>query len=191
MLRTLLTAVPLALASILQWPLRAALTAFGILIGVAAVVVTVALGEGTEVAVRQKLELLGQNTLSVFPQQAPPSGVEREGFQPRLTEADGLAISREAGSVLHVAPILASRGETSFGGYTLQADFIGTSRSFSAIRNWPVTSGELWPERTESTGGRECLIGVGVARELFGDEDPIGRVLRLGQHPFRVVGLLE
>jgi putative ABC transport system permease protein len=190
MLRILITAVPLALASIAQWPLRAALTAFGILIGVAAVVVTVALGEGTELAVSQKLAVLGQNTLSVFPQQTPPSGVEREGYQPRLTEGDGLAIVREAPSVLHVAPILATRGEASLGGYTLQADFIGTHRAFVEIRNWPLASGELWAERSESTGARECLIGVGIARELFGDEDPIGRVLRLGPHPFRVLGVL-
>jgi putative ABC transport system permease protein len=190
MLRVLLTAIPLALASIVQWPLRAALTAFGILIGVAAVVVTVALGEGTEIAVRQKLETLGQNTLSVFPQQTPPSGVEREGYQPRLTEGDGLAIAHEAQSVLHVAPILASRGEASFGGYALQADFLGTTRAFVSIRNWPLASGELWPERSENTGGRECLIGVGVAHELFGEEDPVGRVLRIGPHPFRVIGVL-
>jgi putative ABC transport system permease protein len=190
MLRILLTAVPLALASIVQWPLRAALTAFGILIGVAAVVVTVALGEGTEIAVNQRLAALGQNTLSVFPQQTPPSGVGREGYQPRLTEGDALAIAREAPSVLHVAPILASRGEASFGGYSLQADFIGTQRPFISIRNWPIASGEPWAERTENTGGRECLIGVGVARELFGQDDPIGRVLRLGQHPFRVLGVL-
>jgi putative ABC transport system permease protein len=189
MLRILITAIPLALASIIQWPLRAALTAFGILIGVAAVVVTVALGDGTEIAVRQRLEAMGQNTLSVFPQQAPASGVEREGYQPRLTESDGAAIAREAPSVLHVAPILASRGEVSFG-YTLSADLIGTHRSFLDIRNWPVVSGEVWSERTEHTGGRECLIGVGVVRELFADEDPIGRVLRIGQHPFRVIGVL-
>jgi putative ABC transport system permease protein len=189
MFRILLTAIPLALASIIQWPLRAALTAFGILIGVAAVVVTVALGDGTEIAVRQRLEAMGQNTLSVFPQQAPASGVEREGYQPRLTESDGAAIAREAPSVLHVAPILASRGEVSFG-YTLQADLIGTHRSFLDIRNWPLVSGEVWSERTEHTGGRECLVGVGVVRELFADEDPIGRVLRIGQHPFRVIGVL-
>jgi putative ABC transport system permease protein len=189
-LRVLLTAVPLALASIVQWPLRAALTAFGILIGVAAVVVTVALGEGTERAVSQRLATLGQNTLSVFPQQTPQSGVEREGYQPRLTEGDGLAITREAPSVQHVAPILASRGEASFGGYTLGSEFIGTQRAFIDIRNWPVARGEVWAERTETTGARECLIGVGIARELFGDDDPIGRVLRLGPHPFRVLGVL-
>ena len=189
-LRHLTTAVPLALASIAQWPLRAALTAFGILVGVAAVVVTVALGEGTEVAVRQKLESMGQNTLTLVPQQAPASGVEREGYQPRLTEADGEAVAREAPSVLRVAPVLASRGDVSFGGYTISADLVGTSRAFVDIRNWPVVSGELWSERTEKTGGRECVIGVSVARELFGDEDPIGRVLRIGPHPFRVLGLL-
>jgi putative ABC transport system permease protein len=190
MLRILLTAVPLALHSIIQWPLRAALTAFGILVGVAAVVVTVALGEGAEVAVRQKLESLGQNTLTIVPQQAPASGVGRDGFQPRLTEADGVAIAREASSVLLVAPILASRGEVSFAGYTIVADLIGTKREFTSLRNWPLASGELWTERTENTGGRHCVIGVGVARELFGDEDPIGRVLRVGQHPFRVLGVL-
>src|SRR5688572_27863863 len=155
MLRILLTAVPLALASIVQWPLRAALTAFGILIGVAAVVVTVALGEGTEAAVRQKLASMGQNTLTIVPQQAPASGVECEGYQPRLTEADGAALLREAPSVLHVAPLLASRGDTSFSGFTIQADLIGTHRAFTSIRNWPLASGELWSERTENTGGRE------------------------------------
>jgi putative ABC transport system permease protein len=190
MLRILSTAIPLAFHSIVQWPLRAALTAFGILIGVAAVVVTVSLGEGTEIAVRQKLESLGQNTLTVVPQQAPVSGVEREGYQPRLTEADGAAITQQAPSVLRVAPLLMSRGDTSFGGFTLQADLIGTNREFTLIRNWPIVSGEVWSERTESTGGRQCLIGVGVARELFGEDDPVGRVLRIGQHPFRVVGVL-
>jgi putative ABC transport system permease protein len=190
MLRIVLTAIPLALQSIALWPLRAALTAFGILIGVAAVVVTVALGEGAEVAVRQKLESLGQNTLTVVPQQTPPSGAERDGYQPRLTEADGSAVLREAPAVLRVAPILASRGDVSFGGFTIQADLIGTSREFLQIRNWPLDSGEPWSERTENTGGRECLVGVGVARELFGNDDPIGRVLRLGQHPFRVLGVL-
>ncbi|HWO15032.1 MAG TPA: ABC transporter permease [Polyangiaceae bacterium] len=190
MLRHFSTAVPLALRSIVQWPLRAALTAFGILIGVAAVVVTVALGEGTEVAVRQKLENMGQNTLNVVPQQAPASGVEREGYQPRLTEGDGEAVLREASSVLRAAPVLASRGDVSFGGYTISADLVGTNRAFLEIRNWPVTAGEVWSERTEKTGGRECLIGVSVAHELFGDEDPIGRVLRIGPHPFRILGLL-
>ena len=190
MLRNLSTAIPLALGSIAQWPLRAALTAFGILIGVAAVVITVALGEGTEVAVRQKLENMGQNTLSVVPQQAPASGVQRDGYQPRLTEGDAEAVAREAPSVLRVAPVLASRGDVSFGGYTISADLVGTSRAFVDIRNWPITAGELWSERTEKTSGRECVIGVSVARELFGDEDPIGRVLRIGPHPFRVLGLL-
>ena len=191
MLRHLFTAVPLALASIAQWPLRAALTAFGILIGVAAVVVTVALGEGTEVAVQKRLDRLGQNTLTIVPQQAPASGVEREGYQPRLTESDGEAVSQQAPSVLRVAPVLASRGNVSFGGYTISADLVGTSRSFLDIRAWRVSAGEVWSERTEKTSGRECVLGVSVARELFGDEDPIGCVLRIGPHPFRVLGLLE
>jgi putative ABC transport system permease protein len=190
MLRRLFTSLGIALTSIAEWPLRAALTAFGILIGVAAVVITVALGEGTEVAVRQKLASLGQNTLTVSPEQVQASGVGREGYVPRLTEADGLSILRDAPSVLRVAPVLASRNDVAYGGYSLTVDVLGTNREFASIRNWPLASGELWSEQAERTGGRFCVIGAGVVKDLFGEDDPIRHVVRIGRHPFRVLGVL-
>jgi putative ABC transport system permease protein len=191
MFRQLSSAVPLAVRAILQWPLRAALTAFGILIGVAAVVITVALGEGTEIAVQRKLNNLGENTLTVTPQDDAVSGAGREGFQPRLTETDGEAIHREARSVTHVAPVVTSRQDISFGGFKVTAEIIGTTAAFTAIRSWGVSSGELWSEHSEQTASRVCLLGHKVRAELFGEGDAVGRILRIGRHPFRVVGVLE
>jgi putative ABC transport system permease protein len=191
MLRYLFTPLALALSTLLQWPLRAALTAFGILVGVAAVVTVVALGEGTEIAVQQKLAKLGQNTLNVAPEQRQATGAQREEWQPRLTEADGHAIARDAPSVRAVAPILASRADVAFGGYGVSTEVIGTNQKFVELRNWPLTSGEIWSEQAEKTASRVCVIGSKVAAELFGDADPVGRVLRIGRHPFQVLGVLS
>ncbi len=190
MFRFLFTSLPLGFASILQWPMRAALTAFGILIGVAAVVITVALGEGTEIAVQRKLNNLGENTLTVVPEAGRTSGADLEHSEPRLTEGDGQVIAREAPSVLEVAPLLTSRADVAFGGFKLSSEVIGTSPSFLSIRAWPVLAGELWSEQAEKTASRVCLIGLDVAAELFGDADPVGRVVRIGRHPFRVLGVL-
>jgi putative ABC transport system permease protein len=191
MFRQLSSAVPLAVRAILQWPLRAALTAFGILIGVAAVVITVALGEGTEIAVQRKLNNLGENTLTIAPQGDAVSGAGREGFEPRLTQADGEAILREARSVTHVAPLVTSRQDVAFGGFKISADIIGTSAAFTTIRSWAVNSGEIWPDHAEQTASRVCLLGQKVRAELFGDADAVGRIIRIGRHPFRVLGVLE
>src|SRR5262245_7342348 len=191
MLRYFFTPLALAAAALLQWPLRAALTAFGILVGVAAVVTVVALGEGTELAVQQKLRSLGQNTLNVAPEQQQASGAQREEWEPRLTEADGQAIARDAPSVRAVAPILTSREQVAFGGYGVATEVIGTNQGFLELRNWPLASGEVWSEQAEKTASRVCLIGKKVSADLFGDLDPVGRVLRIGRHPFQVLGVLS
>lgn len=190
MLRYLLTPWALAAAALWQWPLRAALTAFGILVGVAAVVTVVALGEGTELAVQQKMSTLGQNTLNVAPEQQQASGAQRQEWEPRLTEADGQAIARDAPSVRAVAPILTSRAELAFAGYDSSTEVIGTNQKFLELRAWPLARGEVWPEQAEKTASRVCLLGKKVASELFGDIDPVGRVLRIGRHPFHVLGVL-
>jgi putative ABC transport system permease protein len=191
MLRYLLTPWSLAAAALWQWPLRAALTAFGILVGVAAVVTVVALGEGTEIAVQQKLSKLGQNTLNVAPEQPQASGAQRQQWEPRLTEADGQAIARDAPSVRAVAPLLTSRAEVAFGGYGIATEVIGTNQKFLELRAWPLKSGEIWPEQAEKTASRVCVLGTKVASDLFGEIDPVGRVLRIGRHPFQVLGVLE
>jgi putative ABC transport system permease protein len=85
---------------------------------------------------------------------------------------------------------LSSQADVAFGGFELSSQITGTTRSFFSIRAWPLVNGELWTDQAESTASRVCLIGSEVARELFGNDDPVGRVVRIGRHPFVVSGVL-
>lgn len=191
MLRMTLASVSLAIKAILQWPMRAALTIFGILVGIAAVVITVALGEGAEAAVKQQLLNMGENVMSVGSESARAAGSRRAGSAPRLTESDGAAILRESGHVAKIAPLLMSNADVAFGGFTMATSIVGTSRSFFEIRIWPMARGSLWSEQAETTATRVCVLGASVALELFGTSDPVGRMIRIERHPFLVVGVLS
>lgn len=181
----------MALDALLRWPLRAALTALGILIGVAAVVITVALGEGTRARVASQISNLGSNALVVQAERRPRSGVITDETIAALTEEDGEAITREVDAVEHVAPMLESREQAIYFDSNLNVELVGTTLEFFAIRAWALKSGFLWSQSSENTGERVCVVGQTVAEEVFGNADPIGSVLRLGPYPFRVVGLLE
>lgn len=190
MLRELSIAVPLAVTTVLRWPLRAGLTVFGILVGIAAVVMTVAIGEGTERAVQAKLRDIGENVFTIVPDRIRSSATRHGSAPPRITEDDGRAIAQDSPNVAAVAPLLLSSGTASFGGFTMGAEITGTTRSFFNIRVWPLTRGELWSEQAETTSARVCLLGANVASELFGSSDPVGRTIRVGRYPFQVVGVL-
>lgn len=190
MFRLAFSSVLLAFKAILQWPMRAALTVFGILVGVAAVVITVALGEGTEVAVQRRLQSMGENILSLGPEPTRASGSFQGVGPPRLTENDGHAILRESANVAIVSPLLISRADVTYGGVKLSSGITGTTRQFFEIRFWPLVRGELWSEQAETTASRVCVLGANIATGLFGNSDPVGRVIRIGRHPFLVVGVL-
>jgi putative ABC transport system permease protein len=181
----------MAVDALLRWPLRASLTAFGILIGVAAVVITVALGEGTRARVASQISNLGSNALVVQAERRPRSGAITDETIAALTEADGEAISDEVDAVQYVAPTLESREQVIYFDSNLNIELVGTTLDFFAIRAWRLKSGVLWTESAQNTGERVCVIGQTVAEEVFGGADPVGSVVRLGAYPFRVVGLLD
>jgi putative ABC transport system permease protein len=181
----------MAVDALLRWPLRAALTALGILIGVAAVVVTVALGEGTRERVASQISNLGSNALVVQAERRPRSGAVTDDMMAALTEEDGAAIIREVDAVEYVAPTLESREQVLYFDANLNIELMGTTLDFFAIRAWKLKSGVLWSASAQNTGERVCVIGQTVAEEVFGGADPVGSVVRLGAYPFRVIGLLE
>ena len=181
----------MAVDALWRWPLRAALTAFGILIGVAAVVVTVALGEGTRAKVASQISNLGSNALVVQAERQPRSGAVSDETIAALTEEDGVAITREVDSVAYVAPTIESREQVIYFDSNLNIELVGTTLEFFAIRAWNLKSGVLWSASAQNTGERVCVIGQTVAEEVFGNADPVGSVVRLGAYPFRVIGLLE
>ncbi|MBX3234196.1 MAG: ABC transporter permease [Labilithrix sp.] len=192
MLSALLTGVRLAILSITRSTLRAGLTILGILIGVAAVVTVTALGAGARDQVSSQIEGMGSNVIMVSPQSAAASGARGAlGSGVRLTEDDGKAILREAVSVSAFTPALRSGGQVMAGDKNWLTQFIGGNRSFFKVRNWKVARGAEWDEHDEATKAKVCILGSTVAEKLFGNEDPVGRHVRMGRYSWRVVGVLE
>jgi putative ABC transport system permease protein len=186
----LFSAARLALGTIARNKTRAALTILGILIGITAVIVVVALGESTSAAIGGQIDSFAANALFVSPQPVQASGAKSK-FVGRLTEADGRAIVREAVSVSGVAPWLTTAGQVVFGDKNWQTMLIGTTLSYFPIRRYEVARGTNWNESDETLKTKVCLIGQTVATSLFGTLDPIGQTIRIGRSPYVVIGVLK
>ncbi|HEX3596094.1 MAG TPA: ABC transporter permease [Polyangiaceae bacterium] len=185
-----LTACVLALSAIRQRPVRAALTAFGILVGIAAVTIVVALAEGAGRVVSSAMDVLGSNSLIVRPRPSSKSGVRDDDKPSLLDEDDAIALPVEVPEVDRAAPFLSSQQQVFGPGSNAATPVCGTTRDFFAIREWAASHGSIWSTAAQSSHERVCVIGETVRSELFGPEDPVGRTVRIGRFPFRVVGLL-
>ena len=185
------TALVLALGALRRSPLRASLTAFGILVGVAAVTIVVALGDGATQQISGRIDSMGENALMVMPADTLKSGVRDERAVGVLTEADADALAEEAPAVEKSAPLLFSSAQVAWRDANTPTMIVGTKRAFLDIRRWKIATGALWGVSSETMGEKVCVIGVSVKTNLFGAEDPVGQVLRIGRHPFRILGVLE
>ncbi len=191
-MHALFSAIRMALVSVVRHRLRASLTILGILIGVAAVVVTTALGTGARAQIDEQIGSLGANTLLVFPQANQASGVHgAQGAGGKLTEDDVAALVREGTSIAAAAPFLRSFAQVVFEDRNVATSIVGTTHGYFPVRGWKAVKGELWPESSEAIAERVAVLGATTARNLFGPLDPIGRLVRLGRTPFRVVAVLE
>jgi putative ABC transport system permease protein len=191
MITTLLSALRMATVAIVRNKLRTGLTMLGILIGVAAVVVTTAIGTGARGKINEQIAGLGANLMVVFPQSNQASGARgAQGSAARLTDADAKALVRGSTSIAQAAPYLRSIAQLVYADRNVSTQVIGTTRGYFTVRNWPVRSGELWSEGAELSGERVCVVGTTVAESLFGPLDPVGRTVRIGRHPFRILGVL-
>jgi len=185
----LLGAIRLALSAIVRNKLRAALTVLGILIGVTAVVMVTALAGGASASVGDQIDSFASNALFINPEAVQQSGVRSKGLG-RLTENDGKAIAREAVSVTNVAPWLSTAGQVVYGDKNVATMLVGTTTTYFPIRRFKVEKGELWTESDELVKTKVCVIGQTVSEKLFGNEDPVGRTIRIGRYPFRIIGTL-
>jgi putative ABC transport system permease protein len=187
-----LVAIRLAIIAITRNLLRAGLTVLGILIGVAAVVTVTALGSGARESVSSQIQSIGSNFIIIWPERAVASGARgATGSGARLTEEDGLAIKREDSSIAAVSPALRSRAQLVYSDRNWSTDVNGVTLPFFEVRNWKLSRGETWTERDELLKTKVCVIGTTVQRELFGTDDPVGRIVRIGRYPFRIIGVLE
>jgi putative ABC transport system permease protein len=188
-MRLLLGAIRLALSAIVRNKLRAALTVLGILIGVTAVVMVTALAGGASRSVAGEIDSFASNALFISPEHVQQSGA-RAKTPGRMTEADGRAIAREAVSITHVTPWISTVGQVVYGDKNVATELVGTNLDYFPIRRFKVDKGEVWTETDELVKSKVCVIGRTVANKLFGNGDPVGRTIRIGRYPFRIVGVL-
>jgi putative ABC transport system permease protein len=188
--RVLFSAIRISFRAITRSKLRAALTILGILIGVAAVVIVVALGNAVRDQVMGQINTLGANTIYVFPQDTKSSGARTQA-RARLTEADGVAILREAGSVKAITPQSSTSAQLLFADKNHSTTVLGIGDAYFQVMAYEVEKGESFTAVDYRTKTKVVILGATVKRELFGETDAIGEYIRIGKYPFRVVGLLK
>ncbi len=172
--------------------LRSLLTALGIIIGVACVVATIGIGEGARIQAENNLRSLGTNFLMVFPG-TMTSGGARMGLGPssKLSEDDVEAIRREVGSVAYVSATIRTAAQTIYGNQNWSTSIQGGEVDWPLIRSWNLSSGQFFTDADNKAAAKVCVLGQTVVTNLFGDEDPIGKPIRIKNIPFTVVGVLE
>jgi len=187
--RSALAALRIAVRAIVRSKLRAFLTVLGILIGVAAVVIVVSLGASVRERVLGEIATLGANTIYIWPQSTQASGA-RQNESAKLTEADGEAIAREATSVAVVTPFSGTSAQVLAGDRNTATQVMGASIAYFQVRAYTFAKGGVWTESDELLKSKVCVIGDTVRENLFGTGDGMGQYVRIGRHPFKVIGVL-
>jgi putative ABC transport system permease protein len=183
--------IRVALRALARNKLRTILTMLGIIIGVGAVIGTVAIGQGASAQVQQQIQALGDNMIMVFAGSVNTGGVRMgNGANKTLTDDDAQAVLQHVPNVVMVSPIVGSSVQVVNGNQNWLTRATGASADITQIRNWPVVSGSMFSERDVDMAANVSVLGNTVAQQLFGDQDPVGQMIRVQNLPFRVVGVL-
>jgi putative ABC transport system permease protein len=183
-------AIVLALREIRRNVLRSSLTILGIVIGVAAVITMVTIGEGATAQVQADIQKLGTNLLQVFRGQGFGGGGARSSAPP-FTLDDARAIENEISGVRAVAPSANTMAQAIYGNSNWSTQVTGTTDRFLDVRDWTLANGRNFSDSEMRAGAAVCLLGDTVKQELFGSEDPIGSSIRLQKLSCQVIGLLS
>jgi putative ABC transport system permease protein len=181
----------IALRALARNKLRAFLTMLGIIIGVGAVIAMVAIGEGAKSTIRSQIASLGTNVLIILPGSNVQGGVRAgTGNVNTLVDADSRAIARELPSVAFASPVMRRQEQLVAGNLNWGSLAQGVAPEFQQIRDWQIESGRFLHEGDMDSAAKVAVIGQTVARQLFGNDDPIDSVIRIRNIPFRIVGTL-
>jgi putative ABC transport system permease protein len=172
-------------------PLRSALTALGVIIGVASVVAMVALGQGAQKQVQASISSLGSNLLIVVPGASRQGGVAfAPGSFNSLTLADAEAIAREVSGVSAVAPSQRGGAQIVAQGANWNTRIEGVTPAYLDARDWAVESGRFFDDRETRQARKVAVLGATVASELFPNADPVGERLRISGGQYEIIGVL-
>ncbi|PJA49011.1 MAG: multidrug ABC transporter substrate-binding protein [Syntrophobacterales bacterium CG_4_9_14_3_um_filter_49_8] len=171
--------------------MRSALTMLGMIIGVGAVIVMLAVGMGASEKIAQQISSMGSNLLIVLPGATTAGGVRMgAGTQSSLTLADAEAIKKECPAVSNVAPILSGVAQVIYGHQNWSTGVVGTTPDMLDVRDWLLASGRPFTQQDVKNVTKVCLLGQTVVDNLFGDIDPAGQIIRIKKIPFTVLGVL-
>jgi putative ABC transport system permease protein len=170
--------------------LRSGLTILGVVIGIAAVMAMVSIGQGASQLVKDQFKNLGANVIVVTPAQSRTNGV-RSGLMMTLTEDDTVAIATECPSVLAVSPLIGTGGQVIRDNVNWNPkEMLGCGPDYVVVRNWPMESGRFFTDRDIVTMAKYCVIGKTIADQLFPGEDPVDQWIRVKNIPMKVIGVL-
>ncbi|CAM8410304.1 SalY ABC-type antimicrobial peptide transport system, permease component [Candidatus Methylopumilus universalis] len=172
--------------------LRTFLTMLGMVIGVGAVVLMMAIGEGAQQSIKRSIDSMGSNLFVILSGSSSASGSRSgSGNSSALNINDANAVG-DLEDIAAIAPISTGNAQIIFSGNNWNTSIIGTSPAYFSIRGWNVDSGELFSDADIRSANRVALIGKTVAENLFGDDiDPIGKTIRIKKSPFMILGVLE
>src|SRR5262245_876620 len=189
---TWLAGMRIALRALRVNKLRSALTMLGIIVGVAAVIIMVAIGSGAQARVEEQISSLGTNLINVLPGSVTSGGARMgAGSRATLTEDDAFAIQHEISAVQVTAPALRGTGHVVASSSNWSTVFYGITAEYFEARNWSLATGRSFEPADIAGSGKVALLGDTVARNLFGDSDPVGQVIRIRKVPFVVIGTLQ
>src|SRR5437763_6397107 len=171
--------------------LRSVLTALGIIIGVAAVIAMVGIGNGAKAQVEAQIASLGQNVILVFSGSTTSSGIRTGwGSAGTLKVEDAEAIRREVSDVVAVSEEVRSSTQVAAGNQNWLTQVLGESADYLDIRQWQLADGASFTPQDGRIASKVCVIGRTTATQVFGNDDPVGQVLRVKNVPFVVTGVL-
>ncbi|OQP50777.1 multidrug ABC transporter substrate-binding protein [Niastella yeongjuensis] len=185
--------IRIALKALQRNKLRAFLTMLGIIIGVASVIAMVAIGQGSKQSIQDQLSSMGSNMITIRPNSNQTVGggarLDATGLQ-SLTLDDIKAIQKQATYITAVSPAVQAKGQAINGALNWPTTIQGVSPDYLTIRNWPLKDGITFTQEHVNKADKVCLIGQTVVENIFGSEDPVGKIIRFNKIPFKVIGVL-
>jgi putative ABC transport system permease protein len=171
--------------------MRSVLTALGIIIGVGAVIAMVGIGNGAKAQVEAQIASLGENVILIFSGSTTSSGIRTGwGGAGTLKIEDAEAIRREVPGVIAVSEEVVSTSQVAAGNQNWFTRIYGESADYFDIRQWPLADGAPFTAQDVRSANKVCVIGRTTATEIYGNENPIGQILRIKNVPFTIVGVL-
>ena len=180
----------IALRAIRANKMRSILTSLGIIIGVAAVIVMLAIGHGAQISIQNEMKSMGTNLIMIRSGTSTSGGQRMgHGSQPSMKASDGNAIEEKIDGIALAAPVLSDSGQIVYGNANWSTSITGTDNRYFQIKDWDLAYGRYFSETDVKNAGKVAILGTTVVKELFGDVDPLGKTIRIKGIPFKVIGV--